>query len=231
MQNKRILLLAPHDDDIVISFGGLIFDSIQKGYDIKVHVFAMGGPCSNVDPSVRIAEFNKVMYYYNITNYSYGLPGSDYPTIGLDGLMDTLPNCYITGFIDKLCDEYKPTDIYCTADSAHADHHALYTALMASIRLKSGWMVSSIYLGEYQFLPSTYINNVGGKEYLPLTKSNFNSKCEAFLMHKSQLKPSPSPLGIGGVTTLAKMRGMEIGEEYAELYYCIKRIRYNYIKD
>jgi len=222
-QVKRILLLAPHDDDITISFGGLIYDSIKKGYQVSAVIFACGGPCSNVPVEIREKEFKNVMKFYGVEDYDI--------YTGLDGKLDTVPNCSLTGQIDKLVEDYKPTDLYCTADSAHADHHALYKAFMASNRLRVGWMPANIYLGEYQFLPATYVQNVGGKEYLPLTEDNFNKKIEAFKMHVSQLKPSPSPLGVEGLTTLAKMRGMEIGENYAEMYYQIRRIRYDYKKD
>jgi len=220
---RKILLLAPHDDDITISFGGLIYDAIKKGDDIAVVIFACGGPCSNVPTEVRREEFDKVMEFYGINDYDV--------YEGFDGKLDTIPNCKLTGQIDALVEDYKPTDLYCTADSAHADHHALYKAFMASNRLRVGWMPANVYLGEYQFLPATYVQNVGGKEYLPLTTENFIKKLEAFKLHASQLKPSPSPLGVDGITTLAKMRGMEIGETYAEMYYQIRKIRYDYIKD
>jgi len=214
---KKILILAPHFDDEVLSFGGLICKSVETGHDVRVIIFSPGGPKSNVPKDIRIAEFEQVMEYLGVSEYAY----LDYP----DGAFDTIPNCDITGTIDNLMDNYKPDEVYCTADSEHSDHHQLYRAFMGAMRLKAGHMPKLAAFGEYPFLSGSYINQYGGKIYNPLSDKVFKKKLRAFELYKSQYKPSPSPLNVDGVRILAETRGMECGHKYAELYYQLKYIR------
>jgi hypothetical protein len=60
--------------------------------------------------------------------------------------------------------------------------------------------------------------------YVDISNS-INKKLEAFKLYKSQNKKSPSPLTVESVKTLAAMRGMQCGKEYAELIYVQKIIK------
>jgi len=44
-------------------------------------------------------------------------------------------------------------------------------------------------------------------------------------MYKTQLRPSPSPLGSRGLEILAITRGLECGHKYAEKFYLQKLIK------
>lgn len=46
----------------------------------------------------------------------------------------------------------------------------------------------------------------------------------AFYKYESQVKRNPSPLNMEGISTLARMRGMEIGVGYAEKFYLRHKI-------
>lgn len=215
---KKLLILATHFDDDVLSFGGLISKSIRDGDQVKVHVFTAGGPCSNVAGSIRIAEFESVMKFLKVQNYNYSGEG-------MDGKLDTIPNCELTGMIDQMIRDYEPDECYCSAESEHSDHIALCKAFTAAARIKSGYIPKLFAFGVYPFSDQLYTTSSGGKIYQPLSEEDFNNKLEAFKLYKSQFKPAPSPLGEAGVINQALYHGMVCGHKYAELYYQLRYIR------
>lgn len=219
LMNRTILILAAHPDDDVLSFGGLITKSINSGDKVIVRIFACGGKCSNVSDKIRYEEFEKVMEFLKVEDY--GVIDGGWNS---DGRLDQIPNCDLTGLIDQLIQAYKPTHVYCSALSEHADHQALAKAFTASARLKSGWMPRMFAFGTYPFSDQLYTSSNGGKMFLPLTKDEFNNKLEAFKLYKSQFKPSPSPLGERGLRVMSEYYGMLCGAEYAELYYQLRYI-------
>lgn len=218
MKKKKILILVAHMDDDVISFGGLISKSVKKGHHVKVHAFTAGGPCSNANSAVRVAEFTEVMRFLGVQDFTWSGEG-------MDGRLDTIPNCELTGMIDKLICNMKPDEVYCSAKSEHSDHIALYQAFLGSARLKSGFMPKLFATGTYQFSDQLYNENPGGKIFLPMTEEEYLLKEQAFALYKSQLRPSPSPLGLDGLRCLAKYCGMLCGHEYGEMFYQLRYIR------
>lgn len=218
MDTKRILILASHPDDELISFGGLIHREINMGHEVYVHIFTVGGPCSNVDSKVRISELISVMDFMKVTEYSFS--GEN-----LDGRLDQVPSCELTSQIDKMVEKIKPHEVYCSSNSEHSDHQALYKAFLGSTRIRSGWQPRLWAVGTYMFSDQTLANFDGGKMFQPLTEEDFKFKCNAFELYKSQFKPSPSPLGLDGLRIMAEYYGMLCGHRYAELYYQLKYIR------
>lgn len=215
---KKILILAVHPDDDVLSFGGLISRAVRNGCQVYVHCFTMGGPCSNVSSDIRYNEYKEVMEFLKVTEYTYS--GKD-----MDGRLSTIPSCELTGMIDKMINYIQPDEVYSSAVSEHADHQALYNAFLGTARLKSGWMPKLFAVGTYPFSDQLYTQPSGGKIFQPLSEEDFNKKCEAFKLYKSQFKPSPSPLGIDGIRNQAHYNGMMCGAKYAELYYQLRYIR------
>lgn len=212
---KTILVIAPHPDDFVLGVGGYIYDSVKAGNRVIAMDFAVGGPRSNVSTELRLDEALKVRDFLGI-EYLYELE--------TDGLMDHQPNSEITTKIDKLFDQYKPDEVFCSYKSVHTDHIALFNAFEASLRLRTGFNPKNVYLYEYPFIFTSYVQPTGGKTYYPLSQETFDKKCECFELYKSQCRPKPSPLGVSGIDVLARTRGMECGELYAECFYSIRTV-------
>lgn len=216
--SKNILIISSHPDDTCISFSGLIIKSLAKGYKVTDVCVTCGGPASNVNASVRELEHKEAMKVLGITD----------PIIlykGLDGELDTIPNCELTKEIDKLINLYKPEEVYCSPYSTHSDHRALAHAFLGACRLKSGWMPKLAAFGTYMFTDQLYDDNNGGKIYNPLTKEQYELKQLAFSKYESQFKPSPNPLGADGIRIMSEYYGMMCGYRYAEMYYQLRYIR------
>lgn len=212
---KKILVFEPHNDDAILGLGGYLIDAIENNCEIWLHTFTIGGVSSNVSEEVRLKEGVNVNTFLGIQHYSYS-------GIGMDGKLELIPNSELTTMMDKMYDEIEPDEVFCNYKSVHRDHVALYNAFQASLRLRSGFNPKNVYLYEYPFLLAAYEQPNGGKTYYHMSDDTFNKKCKAFELYKSQCKPVPSPLGIVGIKTLAKARGLESANHYAECFYCLK---------
>ena len=217
---KKILVIAPHADDEILSFGGYLIDQIAKGAEVHVRIGTIGGVHHLQNFHIRLNEFLSVMEGLGIPSERY-----DYYFEGFDAELEKITIREIATKIDNDLDKIKPDELFCCYPSSHQDHIRMHEAFMVSMRLRDGFMPSFVALAEYPFILTTYSIPCGGKFYHPLSQETLDKKIELFLKYKTQVKPSPSPLGERGITQLATTRGFECGYEHAELFYIQKMVR------
>lgn len=209
MENKRILVVAPHADDEVLGCGGYMMSEIEKGADVCVIYGTIGGTDCRQDLGTRIDEAEKVAAFV----------GFDFEVMmyGKDNLMDTVPSFEIVNKIDKKIADFRPDEVFVNYPSRHQDHIKVYECARAAMRLKTGYMPKLFALYEYPFIAR--IDAIrGGSMYCDI-ESQIDKKVAAFEMYKTQVKPTPSPLNKDGILTLARMRGQESGLMYSEMFY------------
>lgn len=209
---KTILVLSPHGDDELLGMGGYIINEIQKGN--KVHVIFGTDGVSEENSKIRIQEIESVSKFIGFT----------YEILyhNMDGILYKVDKKDIVGKIDNIINELKPDEFYCCYPSHHQDHEFIYECGKASMRLKEGWIPKVYGLYEYIFIDPLSLPQ-GGLMYIDI-KYAIDKKLDAFKLYKTQNKKSPSPLNIDSINTLAKMRGIQCGKEYAELIYIQKLI-------
>lgn len=205
----RTLIIAPHADDEVLGCGNFMLKN-----KTDVLIMCVGSYTNylgeKLDAADKMTEIENCHKYLGVEN--------TYIFSDKEGKLDTIPESEIVKYLDELLS--KDYDrVFVPYPSRHIDHRVTYNSAMAAFRLREGKkQEKEIYLYEYPFVRSND-NMVGGGVYLPCTQEDIEKKVEAFLFYKSQTKQKPSPLNREGIFTLAKMRGMEIGYEYAEKYY------------
>lgn len=209
---KQILILSPHGDDELLGMGGYIINEIQNGN--KVHVMFGTDGINEKNSKIRIQEIESVAKFIGFT----------YEILyhNMDGILYKINKNDIIGKIDKRINELQPDEFYSCYPSHHQDHEFIYECGKAATRLKEGWIPKIYGLYEYIFIDPLSLPQ-GGLMYIDIHNS-INKKLEAFKLYKTQNKQSPSPLNINSINTLAKMRGMQCGKEYAELIYIQKMI-------
>jgi len=210
---KTILIISPHGDDELLGMGGYMINEISKGS--KVHVM-FGTDGSNEEYSkIRIKEIDTVSKFIGFT----------YEILyhNMDGILYQVYENNIINKIDNRINELKPDEFYSCYPSHHQDHKFIYECGKAAMRLKEGFIPSIYGLYEYLFIDPLSLPQ-GGLMYIDISNS-INKKIEAFKLYKSQNKKTPSPLSVENVSTLAKMRGIQCGKEYAELIYIQKIIK------
>ena len=212
---KKILVIAPHADDEVLGCGGYLIHQINEGADVLLLIGTIGGKDIRQDFETRKAEFEDVCN-------ELGAKGR-FLYSSLDAELDTISSYELTSSIDKVVDSFKPDEIFINYRSRHQDHIKMYDCAMASIRLREGYMPKFVALYEYSFICDGLELPHGGNSYHDISDV-IDKKVDLFYKYKSQVRKSPSPLNGHGIKTLASIRGLEIGVEYAEKYYVQKML-------
>ncbi len=211
--SKKILIVAPHADDEILGCGGYIVSQIENGAKVYVVFGTVGGSDRRQDYCIRHQEVDEVA---KAVGYKYRIIVN-----GKDAELDTVPAKEITGFIDNAISEIEPDELFINYSSHHQDHKKMYDCAMASIRLKEGFMPPFIALYEYPFVNNVISNIEGGRFYAEITDF-IDRKVSLFQIYKTQAKNAPSPLNSEGIKALARIRGLECGKKYAELFYIQK---------
>ena len=214
-QQKKIMVIAPHADDEVLGCGGYLLHQAKQGANIIVVLGTIGGSNERQNFDMRIAETTQVLERLGAKWF--------YLFKDMDAMLDTLPSFEITKRIDQYIEQYRPDEIFINYRSRHQDHIKMYDCAMASMRLKDGYMPKLVALYEYPFVSDGLDIVRGGKIFHDIS-DNIDEKVELFNLYASQVKDPPSPLNENGIKSLAAIRGLECGMQYAEMFYVQKML-------
>ena len=212
---KKILVIAPHGDDEVLGCGGYLLHQKEQGAKIQIVIGTIGGDDKRQKFRVRLAESKLVATELN-ADFSFLYKGKD-------AKLDTVPAYDIISQLDKIIDSYRPDEIFLNYKSHHQDHIKVHDCAMAAIRLREGYSPKLIALYEYPFITGGGDEVKGGRLYFDISKY-IEGKVRLFELYASQIRQAPSPLNASGIKTLAAVRGLECGIQYAERFYIQKMI-------
>lgn len=214
---KKILVLAPHGDDEVLGCGGAILKHLEAGDYVTVAFIKAPYDDRSFLQQIQTQESQNVLGYQQkiFLNLSE---------------LDFFKKAQFIEKIENLIKETEPETIYSTFfGDLHQDHRALFDALNSAARIYQKHRVDNILLYEtpsstdqglykniFPFTPNLYI---------PLSYTHIMAKVEALRCYTEEIKESPHPRSIENIIDVAKLRGREIGEEYAEAFYTIRIIQ------
>ena len=210
---KRILVIAPHADDEVLGCGGYLLHQRDLGAEIRIVIATIGGTDKRQPFPERLKEFRSVCDILHAEG-KYLYPNKD-------AMLETELSFDITSKLDAEIDAFRPNEIFVNCLSRHQDHIKLYHCAMASLRLREGYKPDFVALYEYPFSTDSFELPNGGKAYHDVS-NNIEEKIKLFSLYASQIRKTPSPLNGKGIKSLASVRGVEAGVEYAELFYIQK---------
>lgn len=213
--HKTIMVIAPHADDEVLGCAGYLLHQVKAGAHVVVVLGTIGGINERQDFEMRLIEATTVNERMGTTMF--------YLFKNKDAMLDTVPSLEITSRIDKYIEQYRPDEIFINYRSRHQDHIKMYDCAMAAMRLKEGYMPKLIALYEYPFVSDGLDIVRGGKIYHDIS-DNIDEKVALFNLYASQVKAAPSPLNESGIKSLASIRGLECGMQYAEMFYVQKML-------
>ncbi len=212
---KKILIIAPHSDDEILGCGGYILSQIKQGAQVHV-LFGTVGGCDVRQPLER--RLQEVATVARETGYSY-----DILYHNKDAEMDTLPAREITTAIDRVMADFKPDEVFVNYASHHQDHVVMFQCTKAAMRLKEDVSPSLFALYEYPFVNSA--DRIPGGLFYYDIDDFIDEKIRLFYHYETQIKTLPSPLNEDGIRALARMRGLECGKKYAEMFYVQKMVK------
>ena len=223
---SRTLIITPHFDDETIGCGGLMSSIAENGCDIRILVVATNKDTYNYNVE-RIVSNTERRVETILALRALGVDEEGLIQLeGFeDGKLDTCSMKDLVTILDQHIREFRPTAVLFPYSSHHQDHQAVYKASIAAlrptvstnfIRLKAAY--------EYPYITTSWNSNLSSdsKLYYPLSKCHIEKKRQALSEYKSQLVRDPRDiLDVSSIINLAKVRGTEIGCDYAEAFYPI----------
>lgn len=193
---KKILVLAPHTDDGELGCGGTIAKFVEKGYNIKYVAFS--APLDELRVEVRKASDILGM----------ALEIYDYEVRRFDKDQQDIRDTMI-----RLRDNFEPDLVLLpTRDDMHQDHGVIYENGLRIFR------TTSILSYELPWNSTGFRN----RAYVRLSVDHLEKKLKALKCYKTQKdRPYMDP---ENVLSLARVRGLQAGMEYAECFDVVRWI-------
>lgn len=220
---KKLLVLSPHADDAELGCGGYIARTIAEGGEVLVAVATVGDTkfihSGRVVPaSERVEELKGSMSVLGVKDYRV-------LTYGFDTSLNTYPQGAMVAMLDELQQEFKPTEVLVPLPSAHQDHKYCWEVGVASTR-PSYSRHSPTIVAAYEYPLTSWgegsaARGFNGGLYVNVT-SYWDAKVQALEKYKSQMRGANDLISIHGMEALGKLRGLESGFTYAELFYTLR---------
>ena len=229
-KNNKILVIAAHPEDEILGCGGTLAKLKKEGNEIYIYFIAEGISArfskkdiisEKVKKEIKIRNqccINSLKTLgINKTNIEFGTR----VCCRLDQiyLLDLIKD------IEQKVNRIKPNIIFTHwHNDLNIDHKIVNNAVRVATR-----PINKDYIKEilcFEVLSSTEWNHIS--EFKPnyfFNISKFISlKCKAFNKYKKEIKPKPHPRSKEVIESLATYRGSQVGLEYAEAFYLLKKI-------
>lgn len=223
---RRTMIITPHFDDETIGCGGLISRLSRNPLNIlRIIVVATNNDTYNYNVGRVVDNYERREESIQALKEL----GVEYPEESLvqldgfeDGRLDQVDKKRLITALDKEIRNFQPTAVLFPYSSHHQDHQAVYQASVAALRptVDTNFIeLKAMY--EYPYVNSWSSNlDLNSKFYVPLDLVDIEKKKLALTAYKSQLVRDPRDiLDVSSIITLAKVRGTEIGQNYAEAFY------------
>ena len=227
MSMRRVLILAAHPDDEILGCGGLISRCNSDETTFKVVFLGEGSSCRFIQTNsqevsnaiqLRTQCAKDALSSLNVFHYEF----NDLPC----GRFDQVPMLEITKIIESAIVSFMPDTVFThSSKDANNDHRIVFKSTISATRpgainhvmkvLSYEVLSSSEWSFNEVFKPNTFIK---------LSENDIVRKFEALSIYASELKPYPFPRSFEGIRSLAMVRGMQCGYEFAEAFSLVREI-------
>ncbi len=227
VKNDTVLLVFAHPDDEVLACGGTVKRFSEEGFDVYTVILGEGITSRDEkrNPKLREKELREIKEKAIEANKILGVKRVflyDFP----DNRFDTVPLLDIIKVLEKVINELSPKVIFTHhKEDLNIDHQITYRAVLTATRPQPLSPVKEIYSCEV--LSSTEWNyplSFQPNTYFVLSEEHIKKKIEALSCYKSELRTYPHPRSVEGVEYLARLRGMQVGVDYAEAFKLVRKI-------
>lgn len=223
---KRILICVAHPDDEVLGCGGVIQHHKRKGD--QVYCLSLTNGVSARDYNSKIIK-KKVLDRKKCSIISakvLGFKWLDSTQKFEDNRLDKYELLDVVKYIEKAKKKINPHIIYTHNKSdLSIDHKVIYNAVITAFRPQDKEIWQEILTFE---IPSSTDFNPDGNfkpNYIIDIKKFIKKKIKAFSLYKEEVRKYPHSRSLKGIETLAKIRGLQNGIEYAEAFQIVKKIK------
>ena len=207
----RVLILAPHTDDAELGCGGTIAKWLEAGSEIHVTVFSTAKeslPAGSPE-TLLVDEFYGAMGSYPISRERTTV--LDYPVRRLSYHRQEVLEDMV-----RMRNQINPQLVLVpSVHDVHQDHQVVYAEAVRAFRSCSLWGYELPW-NHFQFSTQAYVS---------LSEDHVAAKLRSLQAYRSQIEMGRSYFEADFVRGLARMRGVQIGEQMAEAFEVI-RMRY-----
>ena len=226
---KRVLVLAPHNDDETLGVGGTMAKAVANGDDVFVLT------CTSIEDGHPVMKPNKPEIRAE-TKKAMEILGVDYKNVLYRDLPNVLlhdePMYKVNKVVVDVVKEVQPDILYIPfINDLHKDHREIVYAAQVAARTctEFGRNIKEVLM--YETLSETHWNIEcveGG--FLPNVFNEIYDflelKLKAVEAYQSQLKYFPDVRSIEALKSLAIVRGAISGMRAAEAFMLVRRLSY-----
>ena len=222
-KERRLLVIAPHADDEVLGCGGYMAKVVAEGGDVMCVVASIG--------DIHFLHLNRVVTIEErVEEYTHalealGVKNSAILTYGKESILETYPSGKMVRELDLVQQAFQPTEVLLPLPSFHQDHVYMWNVCIAATRPSAAKHSPNI-VAAYEYPAqcwgesSSYDAGRGGM-YVNVS-DYFDKKCHALSKYTTQMREEGHLISIEGATALARLRGLESGYKYAELFHTLR---------
>lgn len=226
---NKVLIIAAHPDDDILGCAG-IMSKYRGQVKFRVAFIAEGSSCRFNKEQINekevlnvIKERNscgiKALKLLGVENYRfYDLPC---------GRLDQVAIIDINKIIEKEIKNFKPDTIFThSLEDTNNDHMIVHRATQMATRPGSETFVEKLY--SYEILSSSewrFTHTFSPNYFESLSKKDIHNKWLALREYETEIKEFPYPRSEEGIFSLAKYRGLQSANAYAEAFRLIREIK------
>lgn len=214
----NVCIVVPHADDETLGFAGSIQQHVQRKDNVSVIICRSAHDERTQQQLLDAKTALKVLGVHQI--------------IYLDISEVDISHSPLKLFrrIEEELQKLNPSTVYTTFwGDNHQDHKIIFDCVARAVRVHGPLRVKKFAVGEIPSStdqsPKIATNYFLPNIYIPLTKEELQQKVMALQCYTTEVRVSPHPRSTEGIITLAKIRGIEAGTEYAEALMLVREIK------
>lgn len=221
---NTVLILVAHPDDETISMAGTICKHVKNGDKVYAVSMTDGVGARNEKDKKKVNEReNSKKKASKLLGFTWGKCYNF-----KDNCMDSYPLLKIIKTIEKVKQIYKPTIVYThSAADLNIDHRVLVNAVLTAFRPTPMEACKEIRLFEVASSTDYGITSVTSKFDPNLfinIKDEWNLKLNALNCYYKEMREYPHSRSLVSIKNLAKLRGNQVGYEFAEAFQIIRKL-------
>jgi LmbE family N-acetylglucosaminyl deacetylase len=225
---NKVLIIAAHPDDDILGCAGLM-SKYRGRVEFRVIFIGEGSSCRFNKEQIRdekvvevIEERNsfgvKALGLLGVNNcFFYNLPC---------GRLDQVPIIEINKIIEKEIQNFEPDTVFTHSfEDTNNDHMIVHRATQIATRPGSKTFVEKVFA--YEVLSSSewrFTHTFSPNYFESLSEKDIQNKWLALREYESEIKEFPYPRSEEGIFSLAKYRGLQSANPYAEAFILIRQI-------
>lgn len=207
-KDKKILFLAPHTDDVELGCGATLARALEEGAEVHVAAFSTAKQSLPDD-----AEDNQLEVEFRAAMKTYGLQKEGIYVYDFEVRKLNYHRQEVLEILVDLKKSIDPDWVFLpSGNDLHQDHQVLYNEGLRAFKERTVW--------GYE-LPWNHIS-FDAQGFIKLEERHINKKWEAMQEYKSQLAYQRPYFDLTFIIGLARMRGMQVKEKYAEAFEVLR---------